>query len=175
VQTKVIEVTNDGFNWGKFLLGRFDTEFNLLSAVAENLPLLRVVGWGHGHLLVLDLQTGEGAIFRPGGVARYDLNQKHQIWVCPMFEPFLDWLYHQDLADLDALPKVVNFNQKDAPPDMYGYRRKGEQRENEGTRPTLHGGEQHGDSPQRDSRVGIVRKVQSERKRHTKRKGAPAL
>ena len=58
------------------------------------------------HLVVLDLQTGEGAIFMPGGLAAADLD-KHGIWVCPLFEPFLAWLYKQDLSDLDALPAVV--------------------------------------------------------------------
>src|SRR6266702_1985984 len=55
------------------------------------------------------LRTGEGAFFRVHrqGVASADLD-KHQIWVCPMFEPFLNWLYKQDVSDLDQLPSLVD-------------------------------------------------------------------
>src|SRR6266568_9619596 len=77
-------------------------------------------GWTSDHLLVLDLQTGEGAIFRPGGSARADLNEKHQVWVCPLFEPFMEWLYKQDTPDLTALPDQVEL---DAPGAPFGYRR----------------------------------------------------
>ena len=38
--------------------------------------------------MVTDLQTGEGAIFRPGGLASYDLD-KHQLWICVLFKDFL--------------------------------------------------------------------------------------
>jgi hypothetical protein len=79
-------------------------------------------GWGDEHIWVLDLQTGEGATFRHGGMASADLN-KHRIWVCPMFEPFLAWLYQQDLHELDALPAVINL--PDAPAAFHGYRRAG--------------------------------------------------
>lgn len=40
-----------------------------------------------------------------------------------MFEPFLQWLYLQDLSDLDKLPALVNLG--DVPTSMSGYRRKG--------------------------------------------------
>ena len=73
-------------------------------------------------MLVVDLETGEGAMFSPGGLAAADL-QKHRIWVCPMFEPFLAWLYKQDLSDLTKLPKHVDL--PDAPFEMHGYRREG--------------------------------------------------
>jgi len=58
------------------------------------------------------------------GVASADLN-KHQIWVCPMFEPFLNWLYKQDVSDLDQLPSLVDLG--DVPTALFGYRRKGKQ------------------------------------------------
>jgi hypothetical protein len=136
--TKIIEATHgpDG-NWGKFMLMRFDSEWAYQSQLpTRNLhpieaalfrasPLLSKVGWSHKHLIVFDLQTGEGAIFYPGGHASYDLNQKHKIWVCPMFEPFLNWLYKQDLSDLTALPSVVTFTHEEAEFAMSGYRRKG--------------------------------------------------
>jgi hypothetical protein len=41
-------------------------------------PLLGQGGWAPHHIMVTDLQTGEGAIFRPGGLASYDLD-KHQL------------------------------------------------------------------------------------------------
>jgi hypothetical protein len=73
-------------------------------------------------VLVHDLETNEGAFFRPGGLASADL-QKHRIWVCPLFEPFLAWLYLQDLRDLNALPSLVHL--PDVPFDFAGYRRAG--------------------------------------------------
>jgi len=82
--------------------------------------LLRV---DHKHVLVLDLQTGEGAILKPGGDPRADL-KKHRVWVCPMFEPFLEWLYARALAiGLDDLPLHVDL--PEAPFAFAGYRRPG--------------------------------------------------
>jgi len=121
MKTKIIEaVENSQFNWGKFLIGQFDTEFEYESVI-DGRNLMRGRGWDKGHLLVLDLQTGEAAIFRGGGYAHSDLNTKHQIWVCPMYEPFLAWLYTQDLTDISTLPAKVNLG--DVPTDMRGYRR----------------------------------------------------
>jgi hypothetical protein len=122
LKTKIIETTNGPRNHGKFLLGRFDGEWSHPSAVASESLLLSLVGWGPEHLLVMDLQTGEGAIFRPGGSAKADLD-KHAVWVCPLFEPFLEWLYRQDLGDLDKLPAHVDL--PDAEFALYGYRRPG--------------------------------------------------
>jgi hypothetical protein len=124
METVIIEVTQDaasGFNWGKFCVARFDTEWARRSALPHNssAPLLSQCGWPEGFLWVLDLQTGEGAYFRPGGSARADL-WRHRIWVCPMFAHFLEWLYEQDLSDLSALPPVVEF--PDAPADLRGSR-----------------------------------------------------
>src|SRR5665213_4481996 len=104
MQIKFIEATNidaGGFNWGKFMVCRFsEAEWVYPSTILPNRPLLPEVGWTKRHVLVCDLQTGEGAIFAPGGLAEADLH-KHKIWVCPMFEPFLAWLYRQDLTDLE--------------------------------------------------------------------------
>lgn len=120
--THFIEVSN-GFNWGKFMLGRFDSEeWTARSAVEPAQPLIAGRGWTGDHLFVLDLQTGEGAVFRPGGCPRADL-RKHQIWVCPMFEPFLEWLYTQDLRTIVTLPKSVEL--PNAESSMHGYRRDG--------------------------------------------------
>lgn len=121
--TKFIEATNGPNNWGKFMLARFtDEEWERRSAVAPNQCLLAARGWIGRHLLILDLQTGEGAIFHQGGSAVADLT-KHAVWVCPMFEPFLTWLYQQDISDLDALPALIDL--PDAPFAMAGYRRPG--------------------------------------------------
>jgi hypothetical protein len=119
VITKFIEVTNDNQNWGKFMLMRFDTEFEYVSTIGRS-KLLRSIGWSSDQLWVLDLQTCEGVAIRPGGNAHYDL-EKHKVWVCPMFEPFLVWLYKQDLKDLNELPAMVNL--PDAEFAMFGYRR----------------------------------------------------
>lgn len=116
---KIIEATN-GFNWGKFLLARFDSEWSYRSPIG-NLPLLRGRGWGPEHLIVFDLETGEGFILLPGGLASADL-AKHDVWVCPMCEPFLEWLYRQDLRDLSKLPATVEVEAESA---LRGYRRSG--------------------------------------------------
>lgn len=132
MNVKIIEVTN-GFNWGKFLVGRFDDEWEYKSAIDTmtgstgglSIRLLPTLGWGRDHFLFVDLQTGEGAIFRHGGFAPADLN-KHRIWVCPMAEPALVWLYRQDLADFDVLPALVELTEAEAPSAMLGYRRSGD-------------------------------------------------
>ena len=124
MQTKIVEASN-GFNWGKFMLGRLDSEWSHRSAVSGlSMPLLRELGWGDEHLWVLDLQTGEGACFRinPKGRASNDLN-KHRVWVCPLFEPFLQWLYQQDVADIERLPSVVELPRTELA--FWGYRREG--------------------------------------------------
>jgi len=58
---------------------------------------------------VLDLDTGEGGLFRHGGLANEDLAKK-QVCVGPLFEPFLAWLYKQPLEDVRSLsvPKVIS-------------------------------------------------------------------
>jgi hypothetical protein len=124
MKTKFIEATQpEGkeFNWGKFMLARFEPEEWARRDQVSGSLMLRGRGWDTYHILVTDLQTGEGAIFRPGGYARGDL-KKHKIWVCPMFEPFLTWLYTQDTTDIEKLPALVRL---DAPPEFQGYRREG--------------------------------------------------
>jgi len=69
----------------------------------------------------MDMQTLEGAAFRHGGHAKADLD-RHRIWVCPLFEPFLTWLYTQDAARLGELDQLVTL---DAPLALAGYRRGG--------------------------------------------------
>lgn len=121
METKIIEAISTQGNWGKFLIGLMDTEWSYHSQV-DDLPLLAARGWGLKHIWVMDLQTGEGAIFRSEGLARADLN-KHRIWVCPLFEPFLTWFYRQEWIALEDLPATVNLG--DVPLEMSGYRRPG--------------------------------------------------
>lgn len=154
---------SSGFNHGKFLVGLFDADerdrycavdahvrardphdpMNPWPSYAAASPsrLLSRCGWSPQHVFVMDLQTGEGAMFSPGGSPSADLT-KHQVWVCPMFEPFLGWLYEHiakgDVAKavkgeaawgvnvkswFDGLPEIVEL--PDAPCEMYGFRRPG--------------------------------------------------
>jgi hypothetical protein len=122
MQTKFIEATNGPRNWGKFMLARFtDKEWMRRSKIVPG-SLVASTGWSAYHVMVFDLQTGEGAIFRQGGNAKADLD-KHQIWVCPMFEPFLTWLYQQDISNFDTLPAHIDL--PDAEFSLHGYRRGG--------------------------------------------------
>lgn len=123
--TKFIEATNveaGGINWGKFMLARFDAEEWKRRSKVDDAIMLRARGWSPSDLLVMDLQTGEAAMFSPGGYAKADLD-KHRVWVCPLFEPFLCWLYKQDLSDLAKLPDLVWID--DPRSALQGYRRPG--------------------------------------------------
>lgn len=115
-------------NWGKFMVGRFTYDDVLVKSQIDQRSLIFGRGWAiEQHLWVMDIQTGEGAIFRHGGHAKADLD-KHKIWVCPLFEPFLTWLYKQPLMTLDgweALPTLVTFKLDEAEFQMSGYRRSG--------------------------------------------------
>jgi len=127
VRSKFIEVSQGGTgNWGKFMLARFTEEEwargSALPEAASLRSLLAARGWAPNHLLFVDLETGEGALLAPGGSAPADL-EKHRIWVCPMAEPFLEWLYQEGAGDLDALPSYVEL--PDAEFAMTGYRRRG--------------------------------------------------
>lgn len=124
-----VEATN-GFNHGKFVLLRHDESPRSALPGYEELPLLSGRKWTSRETFVVDLQTGEGAAFTLAGSgmnARFDLD-KHKIWVCPLFEPFLGWLYEQELdggaGDITALPRFVDL--VDAPGAVFGFRRPGE-------------------------------------------------
>ena len=123
MKTYVFEGHGSGGNWGKFLVGVHDSEWSWRSQIddSRDSPLLGRIGWTREHIWVLDLQTCEGGAFRPGGYAKADLD-KHRIWVCPLFEPFLTWLYLQDLSRIDELPQLVEL---DVPLEFAGYRRPG--------------------------------------------------
>jgi hypothetical protein len=125
MKTRIVEAENvdaGGINWGKFMVGQFtDDEWARRSAV-DGYPLVAGRGWRKQHLFVFDLQTGEGALFLPGGSPSADLN-KHAIWVCPLFEPFLTWLYGRWEGSLDDLPHLVKI--PSAAGGLSGYRRPG--------------------------------------------------
>ena len=130
--TKIIEATNypRGMNWGKFMVAKFDNdEWLRNSKIPEcdnGRPMLPQLGWcSKRHFWVLDLQTGEGALFAWGGLPIADL-ESHKIWVCPLFQPFLEWLYQQDLNDIAKLPDTVEL--PNAESALYGYRRKGKEK-----------------------------------------------
>lgn len=133
---EAVQDKNAPGNHGKFMVGLFDKEWDIDSQVAPGHELLALCGWGSRHLLVIDMETGEGSIFHPGGLASADLNTKHKIWVCPLFEPFLGWLYDQlgvrpvnVWAEwLTHAPKFVEL--PDAEFALRGYRRTGERRGN---------------------------------------------
>lgn len=111
-------------NWGKFLVGVPDIEWTVRSEVDPNnpYPLLDQIGWQPLEIWVCDLQTREGAFFNPCGNARADL-ERHRIWVCPLFEMFLTWLYAQNIETLHLLPRIVEL--PDAQFSINGYRRLG--------------------------------------------------
>jgi hypothetical protein len=124
VKTKIIEVTNGNRNWGKFMLARMDTEWERMSTIGTDSvrPLLAQCGWTHQHIWVLDLQTGEGVLVRPDGNAHADL-EHHKVWVCPMFEPFLAWLYARGDIIFEMMPDFLDL--PDAEFMMQGHRRPG--------------------------------------------------
>lgn len=128
MRTVIIE-SKGRMNWGKFMVGVFDGgdvgREQLVDPIREGASLLRQIGWdAHVHFWLLDLQTGEGAIFRHGGLARADLNN-HRIWVCPLFQHMLEWLYKQPLAVVQTLDLPARVDFPDVAGDFQGYRRPG--------------------------------------------------
>lgn len=139
MRTKFMEVESAEGNWGKFAVGYWDAEeWDRKSIV--NLPsfsLLGQIGWERdfGQVVIFDLQTCEGAAFRPGGSPTFDL-EKHRVWVCPLFEPFLEWLYDdwREYAKSVERPLIANWiddrlpthlKLEGVPLQMAGYRRRG--------------------------------------------------
>lgn len=126
MHSRIIEATQ-GLNWGRFLVARFeDSEWQQTAQLAPGKSILASGGNSKDCFLLVDLVTGEGAIFEPHGIAAADLNGgRHQIWVCLLFEPVLAWLYANKhlLADLAQLPAVIELP-PDTPGGLWGYRRK---------------------------------------------------
>ena len=120
--THFFEATN-GFNWGKFAVAFFDDEEWGRRSALTGRPLIATLGWGrepqHLHMWVLDLQTAEGMYVPVDGGADYQLNGQHQIRVCPLFLPFLRWLYDQDLTKLAELSgSLVTLTEEEAPSSL---------------------------------------------------------
>ncbi len=120
MDTKFVEAGHGphGGNWGKFMVGRY-TDVEL--AEPARFPgcerarrLVNLTGPGRQDIWVLDLQTGEGARFPIEFASttdvRHQLN-KHRIHICPLYEPFLAFLYGYIDAHRrtwwEDLPRVV--------------------------------------------------------------------
>ncbi len=123
-----------GGNWGKFGVGRW-TRQELAEKTqypgCEGQRIASLHGWGGDHVWLFDLQTGESARFYLNNPRPVDVRSQlrtHQIWVCPMFEPFMVWLWnHVTVAGLDwwdTLPRTVELP-ADTPFDVAGHRRPG--------------------------------------------------
>lgn len=139
MDVKFVEATNGG-NWGKFMIGRYtDSEWRepvMMPGCEEHFeigdeiwtrPLVASQGWTRDkHVWVMDLATGEGAMFALGGFAHADL-EKHKIHVCVLFEAFLAWLYdwsNQLGTDWwNPLPRLIML--PDVEFALYGRRRPG--------------------------------------------------
>jgi hypothetical protein len=119
MNTRLVEVT-DGAFYGKFLVAQFDeAEWRheaevFKESIHRPVPyaLLDVCGWSRDHLLVLDLETGNGTIFRPGGHLAHDMEKRQMGYVCPLYRPFLGWLYEHAARTggiaLDDIPAILH-------------------------------------------------------------------
>lgn len=134
MRTHIIEATNGPRNWGKFMLCFLTpSELEHHSPVSEG-RLFQDIGYNQRMVWIMDLQTQEGAAFYPGGSASADLD-RHRIWVCPLFEPFLTWLYTQRLEDIYSCNLPHHIDLPTAEFYLSGYRRGGHPRHR---RPALH-------------------------------------
>lgn len=129
MNTRIIEATNQA-NWGKFLVGIWDgrerRHQSVISKSRKNpRPLLAQMGMDvENTIFVLDLQTGEGALFTHGGDLKADLD-KHQILVGPLFQPFVEWLYRQPKETIASLDLPVVAELPSVPFNTQGLRRTG--------------------------------------------------
>lgn len=74
--------------------------------------------------MVRDKLGREGCLVAPWlcGDAHTDL-QRHKVWVCPLFEPFIAWLYARGDVDPMTIPAHVDI--PDAAFALAGHRRPG--------------------------------------------------
>lgn len=119
---------SDPGNWGKFMVGRYtgdELAEPTLFPGCEGQRVVSLRGFGSSKMWVLDLATEEGFLVPTTTFRAAHVLEKHQVHVCPLFEPFLDWLLDQIRAKLagwwDDLPRTVEL--PDAPGELYGYRR----------------------------------------------------
>ena len=111
MKSRIIEVEDfPPVFWGSFLVITFDEEWERKVMVSDpetqRFSLLAAHGWTREHLLVVDLGIGRGAMFHTrvdprSQIAAIDFH------FSPFFLCFLDWLWAQDLSDLDALPEHI--------------------------------------------------------------------
>lgn len=140
--SKIIEATNTNkFNFGKFNVSVYDAEErSRASIINEGFNLLRSIGKHPDDVMVADLQTSEALTFpayfrnyrggdpeRLAGEVHYYMG-KHKIWVCPLYEPFVCWLFEQDLEDIRKLPPMVDTLPEEVS-SLFGYRRQGNEPE----------------------------------------------
>lgn len=111
MKTKVIEVEEPvpGF-WCKFMIGVFTDEWGHRPVVDapeyEATSLLRQLGWSRDHYLILDLESGQGAIFHRGSHPEWDERTKG-LSRNPMLVPLWKWLQTQDLDRIQDFPDKV--------------------------------------------------------------------
>jgi hypothetical protein len=129
MDTKFVEAGHPGVgNWGKFIVACHTTaelQEPTQFPGCEGQRVVSLAGNGARDMWVFDLQTGEGFRVPVSERHAFSILEKHQVWVCPMFEPFLGWL----LAYIDShpndwwstLPRTVEL--PDAPFEMRGHRR----------------------------------------------------
>lgn len=119
------EVT-DGIAYGKFMVARLDTaELNAPSAMPEAPPGTRLLTYSgrrrmNDHTtLVIDLQRGTAAAWPLNGPVS---NARHYLTehlrglerlVCPMYIPFVGWLYEQDQwgmgeGSINTIPRYID-------------------------------------------------------------------
>jgi hypothetical protein len=121
-------------NWGKFMIARYEphelTEPTRYPGCEGRQGIVNQRGWAGDHFWVLDLVTGEGVRFHVGAVPEIDAHnalEEHPVWVCPLFEPMLVWLFKfvggRPETWWDELPRTIDL--PDAPFQLYGYRRSG--------------------------------------------------
>lgn len=132
MRRQFIEVSDD-MNWGKMELQQLEpSDMEVMSLVKAGAPLLTAIETQRRssadplkQVRIWDLQTGEGAVFTParGEDPKAQLDQ-HRVWVCPLFLPFVRWLFRQDCTDITALPRLVEFPEGDVC-HLQGYRRGG--------------------------------------------------
>jgi hypothetical protein len=136
VKSKFLEVTNKA-NWAKLQLLQWEpSDLARPSLVQKGKVLLNAVQVRRGDaadpltaVFVRDLQTQEGCEFYPSPEADCKTQlDMHRVWVCPLFYPFVSWLFANYQGDVTSLPDLVEL--ADSKKQEYqGYRRPGEEME----------------------------------------------
>jgi len=121
MRSQFIEATQGQTSWSQFQVQQLDpVDWAHQSEVSQS-HLLASQGHDPNILFVMDLETCEGVIYSPNGDARSFL-RKHQVWVSPLFGPFLNWLSDQMRLsraagtpfDVCALPSLINLDMDQA-------------------------------------------------------------